>query len=110
DELRAVLHDPARGLDEVVFLAELPRLSVVERDRVDALEQLHEIRTAALDPEVHRVARDELGPLDLFQDLELQSRIDVPKEDEGRLAKLRGDLGLEVREDAQMRLERLRDI
>ena len=84
DVLRAALHDPARRLHEVELLGELARLGVVERDQIDALEQLEQIGTPALDPEVHRVARDELRLVDLRQHVELEPRIDVAEEHERR--------------------------
>ena len=71
DQLGPALHDPLRGLQQVVALAQLPRLTVVERDRIDALQQFEQVRPAALDPEIHRVARDELGLVHLSQHVEL---------------------------------------
>src|SRR3712207_7422682 len=48
-------------------------LAVVERDEVDALEELEQLRAPALDPEVHRVARDEARALDLLEHRQLRS-------------------------------------
>src|SRR5206468_9727480 len=79
-------------------------------DEVDTPEQLEQLGAAALDPEVHRVAGDELRPLHLREHVELQARIDVPEEHERRAAKLLGDLGSEVREDTEVRLEGLSDV
>ena len=105
--LGPALHDPPRGLHEIRLFGELARLAVVERDHVDFLEQREQIGAPALDPEVHRVARDELRLAHLAQHLELQARIDVAEEDERRVAELLGDLRREVREHAELRLERL---
>ena len=105
--LRPTLHDPARGLDEIRFLGELARLAVVERDEIHALEKRQQIGPTALDPEVHRVARNELGLLDLIEHVELQSRIDVGQKDEGRRPELLGNLRAEVREHAQSGFQRL---
>src|SRR6185437_10469633 len=73
-------------------------------------EQLEQVGTAALDPEVHRVARDELRLRDLREHPELQARIDVAEEDERRAAELLGNLWPEVREYPEMRLERFRGV
>jgi hypothetical protein len=105
---RAALHDPARGLHEVRAVRQLASLAVVQRDEVDVLDQLDEIGTAALDPEIHRVARHELRALDLTQHVELQARIDVGEKDEGRAAELRRNLRAEMREHTEVRLQRPR--
>ena len=105
--LRALVHDPARRLHEVGTLGELARLAVVERDEVDMLEQFEHVGAPRLDPEVHRVAGDELGRLHLPQHLELETRVDVGEEDVLGVGELRRDLRLEVREDAEAGLEGL---
>ena len=110
DVLRAAFHDPARRLDEVELLGELARLGVVQRDQIDVREQLEQVGTPALDPEVHRVAGDELRLGDLRQHVELQPRIDVPEKHERRVPKLLGNLRPKVREHAEVRLERLGDV
>src|SRR5262249_35077469 len=69
--------------------------------------QLEQIGTTALDPEVHRVARDELRLRDLRQHVQLQAGIDVAEEDERRAAEPFGDLRREVGKDTEVRLERL---
>jgi hypothetical protein len=101
----AARHDPSRRSHEVVFVRELPRFGVVERDEVDMLEQLEHVVATAFDPEVHRVASDELGFGHLRQHVELQSRIDVAQEHERRVAELCRDLRTKIREHTEMRLE-----
>ena len=106
--LRAALHDPARRLHEVRLLGELPRLAVVERDEVDVLEQLEQIGAAALDPEVHRVARDELRLLDLAAARRAAAADRCcARKTNGALRNCSGIFGREVREHAEVRLERL---
>src|SRR6185436_6955021 len=109
-ELRAALHDPLSGLHEVVVLRELTRFGVVQRDRVDALEQLEQLGAPALDPEVHRVTGNQPGLVDLREHIELESWIDVAEKDEWRRAELRRNLGAEVREHAEVRLEGFRHV
>ena len=102
---RPAFENPARGLHEICLLGELPRFAVIERDEIDAPEQLDEFGTAALDPEVHRVARDQLRLLHLVEHLQLQARIDVREKHERRTPELLGNLRAEVREHAEMRFE-----
>ena len=105
--LRPALHDPARRLHEIELLGELPRLGVVQRDEVDALEQLEQIgRRLSIQKFIVSHATS-FGFVDLREHVELQPRIDVAEEDERRVAKLLGNLRPEVREHAEMRLERL---
>ena len=110
DELRPAAHDPPRCLDEIVLLRELARLALVEGDEIDARQQLEELGTPALDPEVHRVARHQLRPVDLRQDVELKARVDVPEKDIFRATEWFRNLGPEVREDAEVGLEGLGDV
>src|SRR6185312_7419428 len=74
---------------------------------VHVAEQLDEVVAAALDPEVHRVARHQLRLCDLLQDVELKARVDVAEEHVLRALELRGNLRPEVREHAEARFERL---
>ena len=104
---RAARHDPPRRLHEIRAVRELARFTVIQRDEVDFLDQRQQVGAAALDPEVHRIAGDELRSLDLAQYVELEPRIDVRQEDEGRTAELRRNLRAEMREDAEMRFQRL---
>ncbi len=108
--LGPALHDPSRRLHEIELIGQLPRLGVVERDEVDVFEQLEQIGPPALDPEIHGVARHELGLRDLRQHVELQPRIDVAEEDERRLAELLGNLGAKVREHTKVRLQCFGDV
>src|SRR5207248_6443255 len=64
----------------------------------------------AFDPEIHRVAGNKLRALDLRQDVELQSRVDVTEKDKWSAPELLGNLRSKIREDAEMGLERLSDI
>src|SRR5690606_1573166 len=104
---RAALQNPAGGLNKIRSLRELTRFRVVERDEVNSLEQSKQLRTARLDPEVHRVACNELRLLHLFQHVQLQPRIDVVEKHERCIPECIGNYGLEVREHSQVRLERL---
>src|SRR5205085_7283456 len=58
------------------------------------------------DPEVHRVRHDEARLLHLLEDLELERRVDVAEQDERRAARGGRDLGAEVGEDVELRVER----
>jgi hypothetical protein len=110
DVLRAAFHDPARRLDEVELFGELARLGVVQRDQIHVRQQLENIGTPALDPEVHGVAGDELRLGDLRQHVELEPRVDVAEEHERRRAELLGNLRSKVREDTQVCLQCFRDV
>src|SRR5438105_7111528 len=109
-ELGAAAHDPSRRLDEVVLLGQLARLALVDGDQVDTREELEELGTTTLDPEVHRIAGDELGSLHLGENVELQPWIDVAEKDKRRAPELIGNLRTEVGENAEMGLERFGDI
>ena len=61
DGARPELADGARRGGQVGLARELARLLVVEEQHVDALEQLEQRAALARDPEVHGVARHELG-------------------------------------------------
>ena len=68
-------------------------------------QQVQNVGAAALDPEVHRVARDELGLFHLVQDVELKARVDVGEEEILGRTKLVRNLGAEMREYAEVCLE-----
>ena len=102
---RSMIHRAAfTRLNSSVSWRASASLSVIRSTRSSSFEQ---IGAAALDPEVHRVARHELRLGDLRQHIELQARIDVAEKDERRVAKLLGNLRAEIREHAEVRLERL---
>ena len=66
-----------------------------------------EVGALDVDPEVHRVGRDERGRADLAEHVELERRIDVAEEDELGVAVRVGELGLEGREHAEPGVEGL---
>src|SRR5690348_11526809 len=104
---RSAVHDPPGCLHEVGHLGELPRFSIVERDKINVLEQLDEIGATRLNPEIHCIAGNELWLVDLLENIELQPRIDVAEEHKGSVAELLRNLGTEAREHPEMSLERL---
>src|SRR5678816_1793052 len=107
DMLRAAVHYPFCCLHEVHFLGQLPRLTIVQRNEIHLLEKLYEIRSPALNPEVHRVAGNELWLLYLIENVELQARIDVPQEYEWSIPELRRNLRAEARKNSEMCFQRL---
>ncbi len=99
-----------RRLNQIRFLRQLTRLGIIERHEIDVAQEIQDVGAPALNPEVHRVARDEFRLLDLAQDIQLQARIDVGEEEIGRRAKLFRNLRAEVREHTEVSLECLRGI
>src|SRR5688500_10639851 len=110
DVCRTTLDQPSRGLHEIRLLGELAGLAVVERDQIDMAEELEEVGTPALDPEVHGVASDELRTGALLEHVELEARIDVGEKHEGRIPECLGNLRSEVREHSEPSFERLRRV
>ncbi|MNX84360.1 hypothetical protein D3C86_1161530 [compost metagenome] len=110
DGLGTKLEDALGGLEEVVGLAELTRLALVEQGDVDPLEGLDQRSALARDPEVHGVADHELGALHLVEHQALELGIDVTQEEVLALGVGLGELGLEVREDVQVRHEGVRRV
>ena len=111
DELaRAALEDVLRRLAQVLDTGELTRLLVVDDEEIDLRQQLTERSWLARDPEVHRVGRDEPQPstasAHLVDDVELELGVDVAQEHVGARLVSRGDLGVEVGEDVELRVER----
>ena len=98
--------DRARRRGQVRLPGQLARLLVVEQQHVDALEQLHQLRALDVDPEVHRVAGDELRLLRLLEHAELQHRIDVGEEHVVGVGPAGGQLGAEVLKDVELGVER----
>src|SRR5215203_2796435 len=74
------------------------------------MEQLDQIRAATLDPEIHRIARNELRLLDLLEYIELESRIDVTEKHERSVPELLRDFRAEARKHAEVCLECLRGV
>ena len=104
-EARSLVHDPARGLDQIGLLGQLAGFAVIDRDQIDVAKQFNEFRTPRFDPEVHRVAGNKARLVHLLEHLQLQARIDVGEKDERRVAELFGDLGAEIGEHAEVCLE-----
>src|SRR5205814_993227 len=69
DVSRAARHYPLRRLNEIRLFGELTCFRVVQSYKIHLLEQLENIGSPALDPEVHRIARDQLRPSHLSQQL-----------------------------------------
>jgi hypothetical protein len=89
-----------------VLARELARLFFVDDEKVDALEHLRERVGLPLDPEVHRVGDDELRSLDLLENLDLQGGVDVAEQDVVGVEVRLGELGFEIGEHVELRLER----
>ncbi len=100
------LADVGGRLDEVVNSRELADLFVVDDEEIDALQHGRESLGLALDPEVHRVRRDQLGALDLLEHVELKLRVNVAQDDEPAVAISRGDLRREIGKDVQLGVQR----
>ena len=74
DVLRAELVNLLQRGEHVVLLGQLLRLAVVEHEAINALEQLQQVRQRDVEPQVHRVGHDELGPPHLVEHMMLQRR------------------------------------
>ena len=61
---------------------ELAGLRVVDQQHLDPPQRLPQLLGLAVDPEVHRVAGHDPGPLDLLEHLALQDGVDVAEEDD----------------------------
>src|SRR5207253_6954158 len=101
--------DGPRGADQVRLAGELARLAVVDRHDVDLGQHAPERVALALDPEVHRVQRDQpRSLLHLAQHVQLELGIDVGQEDEVRSPKALAEDRPELCEYVQLGLEGLR--
>ncbi len=92
----------ARGLHEVGLAREHAQLGVVEQHAVDRLDHAQQRLAGGVDPQVHRVQRDEAGALALLAHAQLQIGLDVREEQHVALARGLGELGLELGEDPQL--------
>src|SRR5574341_1225593 len=91
------------------LVGELARLAVVDRDDVRLSQDPAQRLALALDPEVHRVERDDPGPLlHLAQHLELEIGVDVGEEHERRAPDLVAELRPELREHVELGVQGLR--
>ena len=95
-----------RGLDRGRRAGELLELLVVEDQAVDGLDGPHERVVRDVDPQVHRVHRDEARVLALLADVELQVGLDVGQEEDVAVLGGRRELGLEVLEDVEVGAQR----
>src|SRR5678815_794782 len=103
----AAVHDPLCRLHEIHFLGELPCFAIVKGHHVDVLEKLDQVGTTALNPEIHRVACNQLRFLYLFEHVELKTRVDVAEKYERSVPELLRNLRTEAREHTKMCLESL---
>jgi hypothetical protein len=101
------VHYPLRGLNEIDFFGELARFAVIQHDEIDLLQQLQEIGTTALNPEVHGITRHELRAINLLKNIQLKSRVDVAKKNERCVSELCRNLGTEARKNSKMSLQSL---
>src|ERR1700736_1990442 len=104
---RPVGEDVARGRGEEPLARELDGLLVVDENAIDAPEHALEARPGGVEPELDRVAGDEIRLLDLVEDVELQLRLDVGEEDDARAAVGGRQHRVEPRKDVELGLERL---
>jgi hypothetical protein len=95
---------------QVRLARELTGLRVVDDDDVDLAHGVPHPFGHGVDPVVHRVERDQLRARDLLAHLDLQVRLDVAEEDEARRPRRIGELRLEVGEDVELRVERVRGV
>jgi hypothetical protein len=110
DVFRAVIHDPASGLDQIVAIGQLSDLGVVQHQEVHLPKQLDQLGTPALDPEVHGVGGHQPWSFHLSQNVELKPGVDVREKHERSFAKSVRDLGAEAGEYAEVGLQRFRGV
>ena len=70
----------AGGRDGCPRAGQLAQLFVVEDQAVDPADDLLQLLTGDVDPQIHRVQGDEFRRLALRADLELKPRLDVGQE------------------------------
>src|SRR5215831_1838902 len=103
ESLGAEFKNVASGEEKIVFVRELASFRVVDHQDVDLLERFAEVGGSALNPVVHGVERDKLGPtVDLFQDTGLQARGNVGAKNVRRLAKFFRELRIEVGKNVKL--------
>ena len=96
------------GREQAVFARELAGLLFVDHQDVDLLEHLEQVLVGDVDPQSHGVEADHRGPLGHgVQHLQLQAGLDIREEQmRGVLVGL-GQLGAEVLEAVEVRLQRV---
>jgi len=99
DPARASSEDPFPGAMNVPVAAQLAGFTVVDHENVDPAEEVEQRRLLALDPVVHGVAHDHLGPRHLREHAELELGVDVAEEHEFRRPELFPAAWAEVGED-----------
>ncbi len=104
---RPHLEDLARRAPQVVLLGELAGLLVVDHQRPDLRERLHQVVALDVDPQVHRVGGDQHRGADLAEHVELEHRIDVAEQHQLCVLVRLVQLGLEVGEHAEPGVEGL---
>ena len=76
--LRAFIEKGFSGNDEIGSFAKIPRLGLIDHEKVDFLEDFVEIVVRDGDPEIHGIGRDErLGGGELLDHLKLVDRVHV---------------------------------
>ncbi len=104
DDARPHPAQMAAGENEIALAGEQQRLLLVDHEKIDALQQLLQLGTGRVDPQVEGVGRDErLGrrPGELVEEVALQRRLDGAEQDEGRVPVAGGQDRREVLEDVE---------
>ena len=105
---RAALHDPARGLHEVACIRELARFAVVQRDEVDVLDAARADRGAGSRSRSSSCrTRRASGARPGCSTSSCRRGSMLARKTKGALRNCVGNLRAEVREHAEVRLERL---
>ena len=102
DGARAELHHGAGGAGQVRLAGQLADLGVVDDQAVDLGDRRQQRVLGRVDPEVHRVQAAEARAVALGADLALQVGLDVGEEEGVGRLRLRGELRLELAEDAEL--------
>ena len=88
----------------------MPRFRVVDNDDVDALDSANKGIARVLDPEIHRIERDQLSIGHLLANTALQVRLNIAEEQQSGTFRFVRYFRLKVSEDVQMRVHRLSDV
>lgn len=94
--------DFAGRLGEIRFSGEFASLGIVQKDGVNALDELVQSFAFISNPKVHGVAADEDRLCDLVKDFDLQAWMDITEEDEFRVSICMGQLRMEMLENIEV--------
>src|SRR5579875_1559791 len=95
------------GRDQIGLARQHPRLFVVKRKNVDAVEQFDQFGTRGFDPMVHGVGGDNLRIGHLIQDSGLQLGRNIGQEQEIGAPLIGKQLGNKIRKDIERQIERI---